>query len=346
MPFQRTTPADTIISLGREGEQVRRREFLGLISGAASWPVAAKAQQSDGPVVGFLSTGRRPASAKQIESFFKGLSELNYVDGQNIKIEYRLAEDNYDRLPALVDDLIRRRVAVIAAPTLNAALAAKAATTTIPIVFAIGGDPVRFRLVDSLNRPGGNATGISMFTGELMAKRLGLLHEMVPKIATVGVLINPLNLSAESQLKEIQDAARLIGLQVHVANASSEREIEAAFASLAQAGAGAIVAAADPFFASQWENLVALASKRKLPAIWEWPYFVEGGGLMSYGTNLEDMYRQIGVYTGRILKGEKPSDLPVIRPIKFELAINLKTAKTLGIEVPATLLGRADEVIE
>jgi putative ABC transport system substrate-binding protein len=335
-----------LINLGREGRQVRRREFIGLISGAASWTMAAKAQRSDVPVVGYLGTGRGPAFPKEIESFFKGLFELGYVDGQNIKIEYRLAEENYDRLPALADDLSRRRVAVIVAPTLNAALAAKAATTTIPIVFHVGVDPVSFRLVDSLNRPGGNATGISMFAAELMAKRLGLLQEMVPKIITVGALINPLNPNAEGQLKQIQDAARLIGLQVHVANASSEPEIETAFASLTHAGIGAIVVAADPFLSGQKQILVALASKRKLPAMWEWPDFVESGGLMSYGANQEDMFRQIGVYTGRILKGEKPSDLPVLRPTKFELVINLKTAKALGIEVPATLLARADEVIE
>jgi putative ABC transport system substrate-binding protein len=346
MPFQRTTPADTIISLGREGRQVRRREFLGLISGAASWPVAAKAQQSDVPVVGLLSTGHDTANTKHMKSFFKGLSELGYVDGQNIKIEYRLEEHDYDRLPALVDDLIRRRVAVIVAPSLNTALVAKAATTTIPIIFAVGVDPVRFRLVDSLNRPGGNATGLSMFTAELTAKRLGLLSEMVPKIATVGALINPLNLTAESQLKLIQDAARLIGLQVHVANASNEREIAAAFASLAQAGTDAIVVTADPFLAGQSGTLVALASERRLPAMWEWSSIVERGGLMSYGANVEDIFHQIGVYTGRILKGEKSSDLPVIRPIKLEFAINLKTAKSLGIEVPATLLAQADEVIE
>jgi putative ABC transport system substrate-binding protein len=321
-------------------------EFIGLISGAASWPVAAKAQQSDVPVVGLLSTGHDLPTSKSMKDFFKGLSELSYVDGQNIKIEYRLAEDNYDRLPALADDLIRRRVAVIVAPTLKAALAAKAATTTIPIVFSVGVDPVGFRLVDSLSRPGGNATGMSMFTAELMAKRLGLLHEMVPMIATVGALINPLNPNAESQSKQIQDAARLIGLQVHVANASSKHEIEAASLSLAQTGAGAIVVMADPFFSSQGESLVALASERRLPVMGEWPAFADIGGLIGYGVKSEEIYRQIGVYTGRILKGEKPSDLPVIRPTKFELAINLKTANTLGIEVPATLLARADEVIE
>ena len=284
--------------------------------------------------------------ANRVAGFLKGLSELHYVEGENVAIEYRWAEGSYNRLPALVDDLVRRRVAVIVAPTQNAALAAKAATATIPIVFNTGGDPVALRLVASMNCPGGNATGVSMFTAELAAKRLGLLHEMVPGIVTVGVLINPDNANAEYQSRELHDAARSLGLQLHVGSLSSDLDFDAAFESLVQAGVQALGVAADPFLASRRDRLIALAAKHALPAVWEWPDFVEGGGLMSYGTSIVDAYRQTGAYTGRVLKGEKPADLPVIQPVKFELAINLKTAKALAIEVPATLLARADEVIE
>jgi putative tryptophan/tyrosine transport system substrate-binding protein len=326
---------------------MRRRTFIAGLAGAAAFPSAARAQQTSLPVVGVLSPqSPGPMTANRIEGFLKGLSESHYVVGQNVAIEYRWAEGHYDRLRALADDLVRRQVAVIVAPTQDAALAAKAATTTIPIVFNFGGDPVGFGLVASMNRPGGNATGMSMLTGELGAKRLGLLHEMVPKITAVGVLINPHNANAENQSKELQGAALLLGLQLRFYNVSSDRDLDAAFESLVQAGDRGLIAAADPFLAGQRERLVPLAAKHGLPAMWEWPDFVESGGLMSYGSSIVDSYRQVGVYTGKVLKGENPAELPVMQPVKFELAVNLKTAKVLGIEVPATLIARADQVIE
>jgi putative ABC transport system substrate-binding protein len=325
---------------------MRRRTFIAALAGAA-FPFAARAQQLGLPVIGVLSPqSPGPIVASRIAGFLQGLSELQYVEGRNVAIEYRWAEGRYDRLPALADDLVRRQVAVIVATTQDAALAAKAATTTIPIVFNMGGDPVRVGLVASMNRPGGNATGVSMFTNQLEAKRLGLLHEMAPKVTAVGVLINPSNASAESQVEQVQTAARSLGLQAHVRNASNDRDLVAAVEGLIQAGVGALMAAADPFFAAQRDGLVALAAKHKVPAMWEWPDFVAGGGLMSYGTSIVDSYRQVGAYTGRILKGEAPTDLPVVQPVKFVLVINLKTAKMLGLEVPPTLLARADDVIE
>jgi putative ABC transport system substrate-binding protein len=327
---------------------MRRRRFITLLGGAAvAWPLAARAQQPAMPVVGFLGgQSGGPAAASRVGGFLQGLLESHYVDGENVRIEYRWADGHYERLPALVDDLVRRRVAVIAATNQDAALAAKAATATIPIVFNTGGNPVKFGLAASMNRPGGNTTGVSMFTAELMAKRLSLLHEMVPGITAVGVLANPTNANAEDQLKELRAAASLLGLHLDVRNASSEHGIDAAVESLVQAGVRALFVTADPFLASRVSQLVALAEKLALPAIYEWPDFVDGGGLMSYSTSIVDAYRQVGVYTGKILQGEKPAELPVMRPVKFELAINLKTAKTLGLEVPATLLARADQVIE
>jgi putative ABC transport system substrate-binding protein len=312
-----------------------------------AWPIVARAQQAALPVIGFLGgQSPGPGVASRIAGFLQGLSESHFVVGENVTIEYRWADGRYDRLLGLADDLVRRHVAVIAATNQDAALAAKATTATIPIVFNIGGDPVKFGLAASMNRPGGNATGVSMFTAELVAKRLSLLHEMVPKITVVGVLTNPRNANAEDQLKELQTAARLLGLQIHVRDASSEPEIDAAIESLLQAGAGALFVASDPFLASRISQLVALAAKLALPTIYEWPDFVVGGGLMSYGTSIVDSYRQAGVYTGRILRGETPAEMPVMRPVKFELAINLKTAKILGLEVPPTLLAIADGVIE
>jgi putative tryptophan/tyrosine transport system substrate-binding protein len=326
---------------------MKRRTFMAGLAGAAAFPLAARAQQPGMPVVGLLSPQSPGAlTATRIAGFLQGLSELQYVVGQNVAIEYRWAEGHYDRLPALAEDLVRQQVTVIAAPTQDAALAAKAATATIPIVFNVGGDPVGSGLVASMNRPGGNATGISMFTNQLEAKRLGLLREMLPGIKAVGLLMNPNKASAENQLREVQAAARSLGLQLHVGRASSDTDIDAAFASLVDAGAQALLTAADPFLASRIGKLVALAAKHSMPAMWEWPDFVEGGGLMSYGSSIVDNYRQVGVYTGKVLKGEKPAELPVMQPVKFELAINLKTARTLGIEVPATLIARADDVIE
>jgi putative ABC transport system substrate-binding protein len=325
---------------------VKRREFISLVGGAAVWPALARAQQAM-PVIGVLhAQPPGPAMTGRLTAFSKGLAESNYVEGQNVIFESRWAENHYERLPELAADLVRRKVAVIAATTQVASLAAKAATATIPIVFNSGGDPVKFGLVASMNRPGGNATGSSMFSAQLEAKRFALLHELVPKATTVGILINPSSPNAENSLNEVQDAARSFGLQLVVRNMSSEGEFDSVFDDLAKAGAQALFAAADPFFSGRRERLVSLAAKHGLPAAWEWPDFVEGGGLMSYGTSIVDSYRQVGEYTGRILKGENPAEMPVMQPVKFELAINLKAAQMLGIEVPPTLLARADQVVE
>jgi putative ABC transport system substrate-binding protein len=327
---------------------MHRRDLVkGMAGAAAAWPLAANAQQAAMPVVGFLSPlALSPAMASRLAGFLAGLSELQYVEGRNLRIDYRWAEGHYDRLPALAAELVRQNVNVIAALTQDAALAAKVATATVPIVFNIGGDPVQSGLVASMNRPGSNATGISMFTNQLEAKRLGLLRQMAPKITAVGVLINPTNASFEGQLKELHAAARSLGLLVHVRPVSSYGEFASAFESLVQAGAGALMVGADPYLSAQREALVVLAETHRLPAMWEWPDFVEAGGLMSYGTSIVDNYRQAGVFTGRILKGEAPAGMPVVQPVKFVLAINLRTARTLGIEVPATLLGGADTVID
>jgi putative ABC transport system substrate-binding protein len=326
---------------------MKRRTFIAGLTGTAAFPLAARAQQAGMPVIGVLSP-QSPGSmsANRMAGFLQGLSELQYVVGQNVTIEYRWAEGHYDRLRALADDLVRRQVAVIAAPTQDAALAAKAATATIPIVFNIGGDAVKSGLVASMNRPGANVTGISMFSNELEAKRLGLLREMLPGINAAGLLINPNNISSDNQVRQVQAAADALGLQLHVGRAGSNPDIDAAFESLVKAGAEVVLTAADPFMASRREELVVLAARYRMPAMWEWPEFVEGGGLMSYGTSIVDSYRQVGVYTGKVLKGEKPAEMPVMRPVKFELVINLKTAKALGIDVPAGILARADNVIE
>ena len=285
-------------------------------------------------------------TANRVAGFLKGLSELKYIPDQNVAIEYRWTEGHDERLPALADDLLRRQVAVIVAPTQDAALAAKAATASIPIVFNVGGDPVRLGLVASMKRPGGNATGVSMFSSDLESKRLGLLQEMVPAHRLAGLLINPNNADADNQLRELQIAARALGMRLRVGHASADPEIDAAFESLVQAGAKMLLAAADPFLTSRRDQLVALAARHGIPAMWEGPDFVEGGGLMSYGSSIADNYRQVGFYTGKILKGAKPADLAVLSPAKFELAINLKTAKTLGIDVPPTILARANDVVE
>jgi putative ABC transport system substrate-binding protein len=326
---------------------MRRRTFVAGLAGAAVWPRVAFVQQQAMPVVGFLaSQPAGPASAGRVAAFVQGLSEQDFVEGRNVAIEYRWAEGHYDRLPALVDDLVRRRVAVIAATTQDAALAAKAGTTTIPVVFNVGGDPVKFGLVASLNRPGGNVTGVNMFTSDLQAKRLGLLHEMTPKAAVIGSLINPNNSTTVDQSKQMQESARQLGLRLLVRDARNDSDIEPAFESLVRDGTDAFVVAADPFLSSQRDRLVKLAAKHRLPAMWEWFDSIEAGGLMSYGTSIEESYRQVGVYAGRVLKGEKPAEMPVMRPVQFDLGINLNTAKALGIEVPATLLARADRVIE
>jgi len=324
-----------------------RREFITLLGGAAAaWPLAAKAQQSAMPVVGFVSAGL--PDAPLIAGFRKGLNEAGYVESQNVTVEYHWLAGQFDRLPVLMADLAHRRLAVIATPAgILASQAAKAATTTIPIVFSVGEDPVKLGLVDSLARPGGNATGINIFTVEVTAKRLGLLHDLVPKSVRIAVLVNPANAPiAETTLRDIPEAARALGLQIHIVNASTSREIEAAFAALVREQADALFVAGDAFFNSRRVQLATLAAHYRIPAAYSLREAVEAGGLMSYGADRADMYRQVGVYTGQILKGAKPAELPVLQSSKFEFVINAQTARLLGIEVPNALQLLADEVIE
>jgi len=327
---------------------IGRRQFVAVIEGAVAWPLVARAQQPAMPVIGFLSSLSSSYIASRMPAVRQGLNESGYVEGQNVAIEYRSAEGQYDRLPRLAADLVDRKVAVIvAAGGTDPAKAAKTATATIPIVFISAADPVRAGIVTSLNRPGGNVTGISLLGSALEAKRLGLLNEIVPGPALIGVLVNPGYPDAELEQREVQEAASAINRQINVVRANTEAEIDAAFATLAQQGAGALLVTQDGFFVSQREQLTALAARYKLPAIYSNPEFAKsGGGLVSYATDFVDGYRQTGVYVGEILKGAKPADLPVMQPTKFELIINLKTAKALGLTIPHNLLVLADEVIE
>jgi putative ABC transport system substrate-binding protein len=325
---------------------MRRREFITLLGGAAAWPLAARAQQSAMPVIGFINAAPAQSYGPQLAAFFKGLDEKGYVDGRNVTIEYRWAEGHADRLPPMAADLVRRQVTVIAATTTPAALAAKAATTTIPIVFTTVGDPVQLHLVTSLNRPGGNVTGVTQLNVEIAPKRLELLHELVPTASVVALLVNSTNPNTETNTKELQAAARTLGLELHVLNASTERDFNAVFAKLIQLRAGGLVIGADALFSSRSEQLAALALRHAVPTIYQTRDFAVAGGLLSYGTDFRETYRLAGNYIGRVLKGEKPADLPVQQDNKVEFYINLKTAKALGLTVPAAMQARADEMIE
>jgi putative tryptophan/tyrosine transport system substrate-binding protein len=327
---------------------MKRRDFLTLIGSAAAWPLAARAQQAVMPVIGFLNTASPDLDSyvRYLSAFRLGLKETGYIEGQNVAIEYRWAEGRYDRLPALAADLVRRRVAVIYASAPPSIVAAKAATSVIPIVFQMGADPIGLGLVSSLNRPGGNITGVSHLVYQLEPKRLELLHEVAPSVGVMAALLNPDNPESETQSRDLREGARKLGLQLHVLNANSDADLESAFATLLRLRAGALTVGADPFLFTRCDKLVALTARHALPAIYEVREFAAAGGLMSYGTNIADAYRLAGVYTGRILKGAKPTDLPVVQSAKFELVINLKTANTLGLTVPQTLLVSADDVIE
>ena len=326
---------------------MKRREFITLLGGvAAAWPLTAQAQQPL-PVIGFLNSSSPDGYAPMASAFRQGLKETGYVDGHNVAIEYRWAEGRNDRLPSFVADLVQRKVNVIAATTTAAALAAKAATTTIPIVFETTADPVQLGLVASLNRPGGNVTGVTQTNMEIAPKRLELLHELVPTASVMALLVNPTDPAlAESATKELQEAASILGLKLHVMQASTDRDFDAVFAKLIQLRAGGLVIGGGPFLISRSEQLAALAARHAVPTIFQYREFAVAGGLLSYGSDITDSYRLAGVYTGRILKGDKPADLPVQQATKVEMIINLKTAKALGINVPNTLIGRADEVIE
>jgi ABC-type uncharacterized transport system substrate-binding protein len=324
-----------------------RRAFVTLLGGAAAWPLAARAQEASMPVIGFLSSRSPHEAAYVVAAFHRGLREGGYSEGENVEIEYRWAEGQYDRLPALAADLGRRRVAVIASTGgIGAAIAGKQATSTIPIVFTAGDDPIKHGVVASLNRPGGNVTGIYNFISAIEAKRFGLLRETVPTAASIAVLLNPSYPGFDLQSRDLQEAARAVGQEIHVLNASSEADIHAAFRTVARLPAAALLVGADPFFNGRREQLVTLAAHYNVPTMYELREYAVAGGLMRYGTNLADAYRQVGSYAARILKGDNPADLPVVQSSKFELVINLKTAKALHLTIPAGVLAIADEVIE
>jgi putative ABC transport system substrate-binding protein len=327
---------------------MKRREFITLIGGAVAWPLAARAQQAAMPVIGFVDLGSAVASAHFAAAFRNGLNETGYSDGKNLTVEYHWLEGRYDRLPALMTELVGRRVAVIATPiSIPASLAAKAATAAIPIVFGVGEDPVKLGLVANLARPGGNATGVNFFVGEVVPKRLGLLRDLVPAAVRMAVMINPGNVAlAETTVREVQKAAGALAMQIQIFEASTNREIDEAFAGIASARAEALFVAPDAFFLSRREQMVTLAARNGIPAAYSSRYYTEIGGLMSYGADVLDSIRQVGVYAGKILNGAKPAELPVLQSTKFELVINLQTARALGLEVPPGLLTAADEVIE
>jgi len=326
---------------------IRRRQFITLLGGAAAArPLAARAQQSAMPVIGFLNGASPDGFAPFIAAFRQGLKEAGYVEGQNVVIEYRWAEGRYDRLPALLADLVQRKVTVIAATSTPAAQAAKVGTSTIPIVFTTGDDPIKLGLVASFNRPGGNVTGVSNLVAELGSKQIGLLRELAPGATTITVLVNPNFPGTETQLRDVEAAAQVLGLQLIVLRADSAREIDTAFATITQRGGRALLVGADPFFIARRDHIVALAARHAIPAIYPAREFAVAGGLMSYGSDFTDSYRQAGAYTGRIVRGEKPADLPVQRSTKFEFVINFKTAKALGLAIPNSMQLLADEVIE
>jgi putative ABC transport system substrate-binding protein len=327
---------------------MRRRDFTRVLVGSAiAWPLAARAQQAALPVVGFINAASAQNYSRQLAAFLKGLGEAGYADGRNVAIEYRWADGQNDRLSAMLADLVHRRVAVIAATSTPAAVAAKAATTTIPIVFETGGNPVQLGLVTSLSRPGGNVTGVTQSSVEVAPKRLELLHELLPTVRVMGLLVDPTDpTTAKTTASEVLAAAHMFGLQLHVLNVSGESDFDAAFAKLIQLGAGGLVVAGGPFFVSHREELAALTVRHAVPVAFQHREFAAAGGLLSYGSDITESYRLTGNYTGRVLKGEKPADLPVQQATKVEMYINLKTAKALGLNIPNTLIGRADEVIE
>ena len=326
---------------------MQRRRFISLLGGAAfAWPLAARAQQPSKPAIGYLGVTSPGDEADIVSAFRKGLSEAGFDEGRNVSIEFRFAASEISRMPALAAELVNSKVAIIFTGTSAAALAAKAATSTVPIVFVVGSDPVKIGLVAALNHPGGNATGISFFTAQMEGKRLGLLHELVPEVDLIAVLLNPRNPFFEDQRNDLNEASRALGLKIHIERASNEAEVTAAFNAFAQQHTGAVLVGADPYFTNRRALVIDPAVQLRLPAIYEWREFVEAGGLMSYGTILTESYRQAGDYVDRILKGQNPADLPVMQASKFEFVINLKTARQIGIEVPPSLSARANVVIE